>query len=471
MGIEHVAGVRLGDEVLGGPTRLVPVDPSTERPLAVVEGGDAEHARRAVARSRRAFPEWAATPAGDRATALRAAAAALRGDPADALAMLVSHETGKRLEEARAEVLFSAAFLDWFADAASDEPTHHASAGRRFVVSRKALGVVAALTPWNFPVSIPTRKVAAALACGCTVVLKPSELTPLSGLRLAEILEPHLPPGVLTTVAGNGAELSNALIDEPDVAVVTFTGSTRVGALVSARCAPSFTRVVLELGGRAPFIVLDDADVEAAVEILLVAKYRNNGASCISANNVFVHRSLYDDFLASYVDRSAGLRLGPPSRNDTELGPLITGGQASRVQGLVDDARRRGAHVFQADRPAVGHFVAPAVVEALSDMPLWEEEVFGPVTPVRPFDDEAAVLAEVNSWDYGLGGYVCGTDPARAAHVADCLDIGIVGVNNGAPNAPEVPFGGFKHSGIGREGGVEGLLEFTEAKTVSIAAP
>jgi len=467
---EHVPGIRLGGEVRRGPVRVDVTNPTTEETFAVVAGGDAADARAAADTAARAFPGWAATAVTERAAALRAAAAALRDEPLDGLPRIVSLETGKRLEEARAEVHFSAGYLDWFAAAAQAESDEQrTSGGRRFVVRRKPVGVVAALTPWNFPVSIPARKVGASVAAGCPTVLKPSELTPLSALRFVEILEPHLPPGVLTTVVGEGQELAEALIDHPDVAAVTFTGSTRVGALVAARCAPGFTRTTLELGGRAPFIVLDDAEVKDAVATLLLAKYRNNGASCISANNVFVHDSRYDEFLEAYVDKSFDLRLGDPLDESTDLGPMIAANHVSRLQALVQDARTRGCRSWQSERtPERGYFAAPVVVEAFEDMPLWEEEIFGPVTPVRRFSDESAVVSEVNSWAFGLGGYVCSDDAGHGEAVAARLDIGIVGINTGAPNSPEVPFGGFKHSGVGREGGVEGLHEFAEAQTLSI---
>lgn len=470
MNDDQVPGVRLGGEVRPGLVRLTVTNPATEEIVGVVAGGDAADAGAAADRAARAFPAWAATPATERAKALRAAASALRDEPAEGLPRLVSLETGKRLEEARTEVIFSAGFFDWFADAAeagSDE--QRTSGARRFVVRRKPVGVVAALTPWNFPVSIPARKVAASVAAGCPTVLKPSELAPLSALRFAEILEPHLPPGVLTTVVGEGQELAEALIDHPDVAAVTFTGSTRVGGLVAARCAPSFTRTTLELGGRAPFIVLDDANVKDAVDTLVMAKYRNNGASCISANNVFVHDSVYEDFLEAYVERSLDLHVGDPLDEGTDLGPMIAANHVSRLQALVLDARQRGCRYWQQEvAPERGYFALPMVVEAFEDMPLWEEEIFGPVTPLRRFADEGALVSEINSWTFGLGGYICSGDVEHGETVAGALDIGIVGINTGAPNSPDIPFGGFKHSGIGREGGIEGMNEFTEAQTLSI---
>ena len=473
MSFTPVPGARFGGGGLGGGDPLEVVDPRDGEPFGAVAAAGAADARTAVDAAAAAQPAWEAAPPAERARRLRAAADALR-DPATAaeLALLTTRETGKRLAEARAEVGFSAAFLDWFADAAvAVQDEHRLTAERRFLIGHRPLGVVAAVSPWNFPLSIPARKVAAALAAGCAVVLKPSELTPLSGLRFAEVLERCLPPGTLTTVAGDGAEVTGALLDDPRVAAVSFTGSTRVGRLVAERAAATLTKPLLELGGRAPFVVRADADLDAAVETLLVAKYRNNGASCIAANNVLVHESLYERFLAAFTDRSRALRVGDPREEETGLGPVIDASHVKRLNGLVEEARAAGADVRQGGQiPDAGFFVAPAVVaDPADDLAVWTEEIFGPVVGIRPYGDEDALVEEVNGWGYGLGGYVCGTDTAAAVELAERLRIGIVGINNGAPNSPEVPFGGFGQSGYGREGALAGLLEFTAPQTLSIA--
>ncbi|MFA1545975.1 aldehyde dehydrogenase family protein [Actinomadura chokoriensis] len=471
MSITPVPGARFGGDALGGGERLDVVDPAAGEPFGAIAAAGAVDARTAVDAAAAAWPGWAATAPAERAKRLRAAAAALR-DPGTAaeLALLTTRETGKRLAEARGEVGFSAAFLDWFADAAGAlHGDQRLTAERRFLIGHRPLGVVAAVSPWNFPLSIPARKVGAALAAGCAVVLKPSELTPLSGLRFAEILERFLPAGTLTTVAGDGAEVTNALLDDPRVAAVSFTGSTRVGRLVAERSAATLTKPLLELGGRAPFVVRADADLDAAVENLLVAKYRNNGASCIAANNVFVHESLYAAFVEAFTARSRALRAGDPRDEATTLGPVVDASHVKRLDALVQGARDSGADVRQDGLvPSAGFFVAPAVVADPGDVPVWNEEVFGPVVGVRPYSGEDALVEEINGWDYGLGGYVCGADVAAAVRLAERLRIGVVGINNGAPNSPEVPFGGFGQSGYGREGGLAGLLEFTGPQTVSI---
>lgn len=461
---------RIAGEARSGTPHPV-VDPATEDAIANVGWATAADVDDAVRAALAAAPGWAGTSARERAAALRAIAEDLRTE-ADRLGDLTCAETGKRMAEARGEALFSAMYFDWFAEAATmDVGEYRVLAERRFLVRRQPVGVVAALTPWNFPISIPARKIAPALAAGCPVVLKPSELTPLSGVALIEICERHLPTGVVGLVVGDGAELSNALVEHPGVAAVSFTGSTRVGALVGQRAARDVTRVTLELGGKAPFVVCEDADLDTAVETLLVAKFRNNGASCIAANNVLVHADVYADMLERFTARVQALRVGDPRDSGTELGPLLRRPHVERLRKHIEQAESAGARVWAGDQlPARGYFLVPTVVEALPDrvVPLWDEEVFGPVAVVRPYQDEAALVDEVNEWRQGLGGYVVSADTEHALRLAERLRIGIVGVNNGAPNTPEVPFGGFGLSGLGREGGRSGLAEFTEEQTISL---
>ncbi len=469
---EVIPGVRIAGEAFGGDSAVEVVCPTTGQKLASVHGGGSAEVARAVGVAHGVLDAWHALAGAERAKALRAVAESLRSERDDRLAMLITRESGKRFAEARGEVAFSAHYFDWFADVAETQGEGVLDTpGRSFVIRRRPLGVVGVITPWNFPASIPARKLAAALAAGCTTVFKPSEFTPLSGLRFAEILEEHLPVGACNTVVGDGEVVSNALADHPEVAAVTFTGSTRVGTLIAVRCAATLTRATLELGGKAPFVVCEDADVAEAVDALMVAKYRNNGASCIAANNVFVHRDVYIPFVEAYRQRSLALVVGDPMDDQVELGPMVTPAHVVRLAGLLDDARANGAVIAQA-APVTrqGSFFAPAVVEVPDGCRMWDEEIFGPVTAIRAYDDQAAVIAEINSWPFGLGGYVCSADSGHAADLAAQLAIGIVGVNNGAPNTPEVPFGGFKRSGIGSEGGVQGADEFIGWQTVSTAA-
>ncbi len=461
---------RVSGKVVPGAPAEIP-DPAHGRTVATVGWAEVQEVDRAVRDAADAMREWARTDVRERARALRAVADDLRA-LASPLGDLICAESGKRLEEAVAEVHFSARYFDWFADAATriDGWTYE-TPQRHFQVERRPAGVVAAVSPWNFPLSIPARKLAAALAAGCGVVQKPSERSPISTLVLTAVCERHLPVGLVAALVGDGEELTGALIDHPAVRVVTFTGSTRVGRVVAERCGREFTHAVLELGGRAPFIVCQDADVDTAVDALMVAKLRNNGESCLAANNVFVHADRYDAVLSGLRDRLADLRVGDPRDPGTGLGPQIRPSEVERLSGLVDGARRAGAPVesFGA-MPDAGWYAPATVIEGgAGSGDAWSSETFGPVFSVASFTDVSAVVDEVNGWPTGLGGYVVGTDPEQRLALARRLDLGIVGVNNGAPNTPEVPFGGRGQSGLGREGGLSGLLEFTTEHTVSLA--
>lgn len=452
------------------------IDPASGAPWATVVYGGAPEARRALDSAAKALPDWAGLAPGRRAAVLRHVAADLREDRlAGELAALITRETGKRIAEARAEVALSAAFFEWFADAVSaraDRVWSHVP-GLRHEVGERALGVVAVLTPWNFPVSIPARKIAPALAAGCPVLFKPSEVAPASALYLAEVVDRHVPRGVVSTVVGEPAAISDVWLGDRRVRGLTFTGSTRVGRLLAAAVAPRFTRAVFELGGNAPFVVLDDADVDLAVDTLMVAKYRNNGQSCIAANQVWVPRSMADDFATRFCRASAGLVLGDPADESTTLGPLALPADPARIDGLVDSS---GGDVWRGDvwrggntPPRAGHFAAPAVsVRPARDSALVSGEVFGPAVSVLEYDTLAEVLEAVAANPHGLGGYVVGA-PRRAADVARALDVGIVGVNTGTPNTPQVPFAGLKDSGIGVEGSHLGLEAFLTPQTVAVA--
>jgi len=470
LGSDQVApAARIAGRSAFGEMHELP-DPTTGTTFARVGWADTPLVEEAVSAADDASAGWAATPARERAAGLRAIAGSLR-ENAEQLGDLIVHETGKRRVEAVGEVMFSAAYFDWFADAATMPTEQHlANPARRFVVVRHPVGVVAAVSPWNFPLSIPARKLAPALAAGCPVVQKPSELTPLSTLALTALCEQHLPAGVVGAVVGDGEKVTTTLVDHPAVAAVTFTGSTRVGSLVAARAMESMTRVTMELGGKAPFVVCADADPDVALEALLVAKFRNNGASCIAANNIFIHEARYAELVARLQERVSALRVGDPREDTTDLGPLARSEHVDRLDGLVDEAATRGCRVSRGAAPAAeGYFAAPALVEATEDVALWDQEVFGPVLVVRPFSDEDAVVREVNGWRTGLGGYVVSRDAQHGLDLAARMRIGIVGINNGAPNTPEVPFGGFGLAGMGREGGLSGLLEFTEEQTLSLA--
>lgn len=468
--MEYPAARVARDDVRPGNEHAV-VNPADAQELARTAWATPDDADAAVRAATGALKEWSSTPARQRADALRAIAAELRANSRQ-LGRAIAGESGKRLAEGVGEVEFSAKYFDWFAEAAvaMADGEQRVTAERRFLVNRRPVGVTAALCTWNFPLSIPARKVAAALAAGCPVVLKTSEVTPLTSYEFVKLIDGFLPPGAVGYVVGDSKELSNALIDNPDVAAVSFTGSTTVGRHVGVRAAQSFTRATLELGGRAPFIVREDADVDAAVATLMIAKFRNNGESCIAANNVFVHESKYRQVVDEFVRRVQAMKTGDQFDEACDLGPMISAEATTRLRGLVSAAEQAGEQVWKgAEGPNRTTFLEPTVVEVRADNEAWHQEIFGPVCAIQPYADEVALIDEINSWGVGLAGYVCGSDTTAAAKVAENLNIGIVGINNGAPNTPEVPFGGFGDSGVGREGGLTGMFEFTEEQTVSVA--
>ncbi|GAA5140605.1 aldehyde dehydrogenase family protein [Pseudonocardia adelaidensis] len=451
------------------------VGPVDGLPWTEVSVGGRRDADDAAAAAARALPAWSATPAPDRAAVLRSVAAELEAAAAsDAWPALVTRETGKRLAESRGELGLSAVYFRVMADLVEEgrERALDAVAGTTHHVEPQPLGVAAVLTPWNFPVSIPARKIAPALAAGCTVLFKPSEVAPLSSMVLTAVLDRHLPAGTVNTVLGEPADVVDPWLAHPDVQAVSFTGSTRVGRLVAAAAAPRFLRTVLELGGCAPFVVLPDADIEDAVRTLLVAKYRNNGQSCIAANQIFVAREVADAFVDAFVAATERLVVGDPLDDGTDVGPLAPAGDPARLAALVDDAVTAGARVAgtRASVPGQGHWFAPAVlVDVPASAAVFRDEVFGPVAAIRAYDDLGEAVAQHRATGYGLAAYVCGTDVAAAREVAGRLRAGIVGINTGTPNYPGAPFGGLGRSGTGYEGGPHGLDAFRAWRTTAVA--
>src|SRR5579875_454769 len=433
-----------------GPIAIEIIEPATGKVVAELAGGGAQDAAHALDITAAAFPAWSQTAVTARAQVLRRIAADLR-DPVTAAAMatLIARETGKRLAEATAEVGLSAGFFDWFAAAAE---TRHDELwdrvpGIRHEVTQHPLGVVAVVTPWNFPVSIPARKIAAALAAGCAVLFKPSEVAPSPALLLAEIADRHLPPGVMSTVAGDPKPIVATWLDDRRVRGLSFTGSTRTGRELAHQAATHLIPSVLELGGNAPFLVLDDADLTAAVEMLMVAKYRNNGQSCIAANHVWVPQDKLAEFTGLYTVASEALVLGDPLDEQTTLGPLALPTDPGRIEALAQAAAGQGARIVTTGQavPGTGHFAAPVLcLDAPDDAAIVTGEIFGPAISIRGYRDVDDVLAATRRLDLGLGGYVAGADTSRTIAVARELDVGIVCVNNGTPNTPSIPFGGLK---------------------------
>ena len=397
-------------------------------------------------------------------------------DHADDLAMIMTAEQGKPLAEARGEVLYGASFVKWFAEEARriyGDTIPAPSDDRRILVLKQPVGVAAAITPWNFPIAMITRKVAPALAAGCPIIVKPSELTPLSALALAVLAErAGFPPGVLQMLTGLPAEIGETLTESQTVRKISFTGSTRIGQLLMQQSANSLKRLSLELGGNAPMIVFDDADVEIAVAGVMLSKFRNAGQTCVCANRILVQRNIYPRFTARLLEEVATLKVGDGFAPGTTIGPLINARAVEKVNGHIDDALSQGATLLTGGiSQDQGTFVQPTVLgEVTVKMRIAREETFGPVAPLFIFDEEEEAIAMANDTPYGLAAYFFTENIRRAWRVAESLEAGMVGFNTGAVSLEVAPFGGVKLSGLGREGSRYGIEEYLELKTFHIGS-
>ena len=454
--------------------RLDVKDPSTGAVLATVADADPDDAVAAVDAAAAAATDWAATSPRARADLLMRAFH-LMTERREEIALLISLENGKSLTDARGEVTYAAEFFRWYAEEGvrlRGQLGQSPSGANRLLVTYQPVGISVLVTPWNFPAAMATRKIAPALAAGCTAVLKPAAETPLTALAVASILEEvGLPAGVLNVVTTTrpGPVVGTMLADRR-TRMVSFTGSTEVGRVLLRSAADNVLKCAMELGGNAPFVVLADADVDAALEGAMVAKMRNGGQACTAANRFFVHASVHDEFVEGLVARMGAVTVGPGADEATQCGPLINQEAVRKVDVLVQDAVDRGARVVLGGRPQEGPgcFYPPTVlVDVPPDARVLHEEVFGPVAPVVGFDDEEEVLPVVNDTDLGLVSYLYTRDLARGLRLAERLESGMVGLNRGLVSDPAAPFGGTKQSGLGREGSTEGLLEFMEAQYVA----
>jgi succinate-semialdehyde dehydrogenase/glutarate-semialdehyde dehydrogenase len=459
----------------GGATLDVE-NPASGEVIAEVADGSAADAQAALDAACSAQAGWASTAPRERGEILRRAFELLTARR-DELALLMTLEMGKPVAESAAEITYAADFFRWFSEEAVriDGSFRVNPAGHgRILVMRQPVGPCLLITPWNFPMAMGTRKIGPALAAGCTMVLKPAQLTPLCSLALAELLtEAGLPPGVLNVVTTSHAgETLESVLSDPRLRKLSFTGSTEVGQRLAAQAADQLLRVSMELGGNAPFVVFGDADLDAALDGAVTAKLRNGGEACTAANRFYVHRSVVEPFTQRLVDRFAHMPLGPGTDPSSKVGPLIDERQRQKVVELVDDAVERGARCLlggqAADGP--GYFYPPTV---LGDVPvdarLLKEEIFGPVAPIVAFDDEDEVIAHANDTEFGLVSYLYTTDLGRALRVSEALETGMVGLNQGLVSNAAAPFGGVKHSGYGREGGDEGITEYVEVKYVAVS--
>ncbi|NYG54079.1 NAD-dependent succinate-semialdehyde dehydrogenase [Nocardioides perillae] len=463
-------------DAAGGRTFAV-TDPADGSELAQVADATVEDARAALDAAVAAQEEWGRTAPRERSEVLRRAFEAIVART-DELALLMSLEMGKPVAEAKGEVAYGAEFFRWFAEEAvriAGRWMPAPAGGSRLVTIKKPVGPVLLVTPWNFPLAMGTRKIGPAVAAGCTMVLKPAEQTPLTSLALARIMqEAGLPDGVLNVVTTSEAPaVSEALQADARLRKVSFTGSTEVGRILVRQSADRLQRVSMELGGNAPFLVFDDADLDAAVEGAMVAKMRNMGEACTSANRFLVHAAVADDFAARLAERMSSLVVGRGQDDGVQVGPLIDDDAVRSVGELVEDAVAGGARVLagatRIDGP--GHFYPPTVlVDVPASARLAAEEIFGPVAPVTTFTDEDEAVRLANDTDYGLASYAYTRDLARALRLAERLDHGMVGINTGLLSNPAAPFGGVKASGFGREGGFEGIEEYLETTYVSLPA-
>ncbi|MFL6062546.1 MAG: NAD-dependent succinate-semialdehyde dehydrogenase [Marmoricola sp.] len=458
----------------GGATFEVE-DPATGKTLCSIADATADDARAALDAAVAAQAGWAATPPNERSEILHRAFLAL-GDQAEDLALLMTLEMGKAVAESKGELAYAAEFFRWFSGEALRLDGYYKTTGNgasRVLVMRQPVGPCFFITPWNFPNAMGTRKIGPAIAAGCTMVVKPAQQTPLSMLALAKLLEEcGLPPGVLNVItATSSAEVSEPIISDPRLRKLSFTGSTPVGKKLIAQAADQVLRVSMELGGNAPFLVFGDADLDAAVEGAMLAKMRNMGEACTSANRFHVHESVAEEFASKLAARMGALTVGRGTEEGTDVGPMIDAAQQGKVAELVEDAVAKGATVLTGGSKGEGegYFYAPTVLTGVpEDAAVLNEEIFGPVAPIATFSTDEEAIAAANRTEYGLVAYVFTRDLQRAFRVCEALETGMIGLNQGIVSNAGAPFGGVKQSGTGREGGNEGIAEYLDTKYVAI---
>ena len=455
-------------------------NPATKEVTAKIADGGTADVKKAIAAARDAFPSWAKTPAKERGAILKRAETNVLAK-IDEIAKLITMENGKPFLEAKEEVRFCSGYLSWFAEEgrrAYGETVPSPIRHKRLSTILQPLGVVGAITPWNFPANMITRKIAPALAAGCTVVLKPAEDTPLTALAIAQALhDAGVPKGVFNIVTAKDPKpISAEFLSDPVVRMIGFTGSIGVGKLLMEQSAKQLKKLSLELGGNAPVLVFDDADLEKAVERVAAIKFlRVGGESCICANRIYVQQGIYKAFVEKFVERVKSFKVGPGMKEGVQIGPLINEKALTRIHQLIEETKKQGAkillggHILTEGEFAKGYFYAPTVIEgSKDDWPICQNEIFGPIANILPFCTEEEAIERANKAIYGLASYVFSRDIARITRVVDALEYGFVGINDGEGYSHEIPMGGFKESGIGREGGKEGLREYMEVKSVLI---
>lgn len=452
------------------------VNPATEEVLASVASASEDDAMKALDAAHGAFGEWAARKPRERAEVLRKAFELMMEQQED-LARLITLENGKALSDSRGEIAYAAEFFRWYAEEGVrniGEIMHAPASGARIIVHHKPVGVGVLVTPWNFPAAMATRKIGPALAAGCTVICKPASETPLTMLALMPILEKAgVPKGVVNVIPSRSSgKVVDKLLHDPRVRIVSFTGSTEVGRKLLHGAADCVVNTAMELGGNAPFIVCDDADIDAAVEGAILAKMRNIGEACTAANRFYVHESVHDEFAQKLADRMAGMKMGNGLDDGVLVGSLVNAETRDKVQHFVEDAVKKGAKVLTGGKKVEGKgfFYQPTVLTHVSDdAELTCDEIFGPVAALQTFKDDEEVVRRSNDTEYGLVAYVYTKDMARGMSISERLEFGMIGLNRGLVSDPAAAFGGVKQSGIGREGGHDGLMEFVEKQYISVS--
>lgn len=458
---------------LGGETQSI-FNPATGQLIGTVPMMGRQEARQAIAAANQALPAWRALPAKERSARLRAWFELMLEHQED-LAFLMTLEQGKPLAEARNEIVYAASFIEWFAEEGKrvyGDVIPSPQVDKRLLVIKQPIGVTAAITPWNFPSAMITRKAAPALAAGCTMVLKPAPQTPFSALALAGLAErAGIPPGVFNILTGDAVEIGGEFTSNAIVRKLTFTGSTNIGRILMAQCANDVKKISLELGGNAPFIVFEDADLDKAVEGALAAKYRNNGQTCVCVNRIYVHDRVYDAFALKLKSAVEGLKVGNGLDSGVTIGPLINDAAVEKVKAHVSDALSKGAEIMTGgvSHPLGGYFFEPTILTNVpKDALVAKEETFGPLAPIFRFYDENEAIGYANDTEYGLAAYFYTENLSRAFRVVEALEYGMVGVNSGGISNEMAPFGGVKSSGLGREGSKYGIEEYLEIKYINI---
>jgi succinate-semialdehyde dehydrogenase / glutarate-semialdehyde dehydrogenase len=461
-----------GEEIGSELSTIEVVNPATNEVLATVPNGGRKEAESAVHAAHEAFREWAQYSAYERSELITKWHSLINENKED-LAHTMTREQGKPFKEALGEVNYANGFISWYAEEGKrvyGETIPATQRNKRLFVQKQPVGVVAVITPWNFPAAMITRKVAPALATGCTVVIKPAEQTPLTAIKLAQLAEKAgIPKGVVNVVTGDAKEIGETWLEDTRVRKLTFTGSTEVGRLLMRGSAETVKKVSLELGGHAPVIVMDDCNIDKAVDGIMAAKFRNAGQTCVCSNRIYVHESIEEEFTEKFTAKVKVLKVGNGLEEGVEIGPLIDEAAVTKVRKHVEDAVNAGAKIVSGGNAREGLFFEPTVLTNVSDdMLCMQEETFGPLAPITTFTSEDEAVARANNSIYGLAAYVFTENITKGIRVSEQLEYGIVGLNDGMPSTPQAPFGGFKQSGLGREGGHHGIEEYLEVKYISV---